>query len=67
MYALMMTLMLSHTILTRNVNESKRNLLKPWVLKPGSFGNAQNNTYTYLKNTHTNVVLKSIKNKYVYN
>ena len=39
MYNLMTFITVSHTTLTRNVKESKWNLLKRWGLKTLNFGN----------------------------
>ena len=60
MYVLMIPFILSHTILTRNVKGSKRNLSKPWGLKPGNFVNVPKNIYIYLRKKHL------LKKKHIY-
>ena len=48
----------SHTTPTRNVNESKWDLLKRWGLKTFNFGNVPKNIYAYYirKNNKTYIL-----------
>ena len=59
--------MLSHTTPTRTVNESKWNLLKPWELKPGNFGNVPKNIYIYLRKKRTHSLKNILFHKYIKN
>ena len=64
MYTLMVPFTISRTTLTRNVKESKWNLLKRWGLKTLNFGNVPKNIHIYI---YIYIYIYIITNKYITN